>query len=96
MYVTAATNRLEMMDPEILRPGRVGGHICMGLSNTLLRKIPVTNSELWSSELAEFAKLCDRLSRADLSDMVYKAALNTIGKGADSSKFRIFKSHRRG
>ncbi|KAL8734178.1 MAG: hypothetical protein Q9166_001663 [cf. Caloplaca sp. 2 TL-2023] len=92
VYVIAATNRKEMIDPAILRPGRLGKQLYVGLPsaddrleilNTILRKIPIPDSDTWDQELAEFAKSCEGFSGADLGGVVHEAALEAIGNRVD-------------
>lgn len=91
IYVIAATNRPEMIDPAMLRPGRLGKHLQVWLPGaeerveilkTLLRKMPVRNED----DRAEFAKVAQELSNfsgADLSSLAYEAAQRAVEQGSD-------------
>ncbi|KAI4233763.1 MAG: hypothetical protein L6R40_006995 [Gallowayella cf. fulva] len=92
IYIIAATNRIEMIDPAIRRPGRIGDPYYVGLPsaddrveilNTLLRKTPVAESPSWGDELAIFAKSCDGFSGADLGGVVYEASMRAVHRDAE-------------
>lgn len=86
VYVIAATNRPDMIDPAMLRPGRLGKHLFVGLPEaeerveilrTLLRKMPAD-----ADALAEFGRGCEGFSGADLGSLVHEAAQHAIGVDA--------------
>lgn len=88
IYVIAATNRPEMIDPAMLRPGRLGKLLYVGLPGaderveiltTLLQKVP-----MMGQELGEFARRieCDKFSGADLSSLVQEAAQHAVERDA--------------
>lgn len=89
IYVIAATNRPEMIDPAMLRPGRLGKHLFVGLPGPLereeifktrLRGLPARHGD---SALTMFARDCVGFSGADLSQLVYEAAQGAVERGAD-------------
>ena len=91
IYIIAATNRREMIDPAIRRPGRLGSEYYVGLPssgdridilNTLLRKTPIAESKSWIHELADFATSCQGFSGADLDGVVRAAVMGAIRKDA--------------
>lgn len=76
IYVIAATNRPDIIDPAMLRPGRLETLLYVGLPGrierteilrALLRKKPI------DERLAEVATDCDGYSGADLGSLVRKA-----------------------
>ncbi|KAG7646922.1 AAA+ ATPase domain [Arabidopsis thaliana x Arabidopsis arenosa] len=80
VFVIGATNRPEMMDPAITRPGRFGKHIYIPLPNSvqrglilksLARKIPLDTSV----DLDAIARRCENFSGADLEALVIEAGL---------------------
>ncbi|KAL8700791.1 MAG: hypothetical protein Q9224_000805 [Gallowayella concinna] len=94
IYVIAATNRKEMIDPAITRPGRIGSCHYVGLPSaedrveilhTLLRDIPIADphSPVWRQELAMFARSCEGFSGADLGGVVYEATMKAAQMGAE-------------
>ncbi|KAF2433276.1 AAA-domain-containing protein [Tothia fuscella] len=89
IYIIAATNRPETIDPAMLRPGRLETLLFVGLPNpqdrvqilqTQLRKTPI------SMEIASFAgsESCAGFTGADLGSLVRKAGQNALKRGADS------------
>ncbi|KAF0984248.1 hypothetical protein FDP41_007425 [Naegleria fowleri] len=79
VFVIAATNRPDMIDPAMLRPGRLDKLLYVKLPNeqeriqvlkTIARKTPMSPNV----NLEEIAKLCENFSGADLSALVREAA----------------------
>ncbi|KAG2382667.1 hypothetical protein C9374_005247 [Naegleria lovaniensis] len=79
VFVIAATNRPDMIDPAMLRPGRLDKLLYVKLPNekeriqvlqTIARKTPMSPNV----NLDEIAKLCENFSGADLSALVREAA----------------------
>ncbi len=105
IYIIAATNRREMIDPAIRRPGRLGNEYYVGLPsasdridilNTLLRKTPVAESETWSHELAGFAESCEGFSGADLDGVVRAAVMGAIRNDALFLRMEDLREAKRG
>ncbi|KAL8904722.1 MAG: hypothetical protein Q9171_006945 [Xanthocarpia ochracea] len=105
IYIIAATNRREMIDPAIRRPGRLGSEHYVGLPSssdrveiltTLLRKTPIADSESWSHELAEFAMSCEGFSGADLDGVVRAAVMGAIRKDAHFLQIDDLKEAKKG
>lgn len=98
VYVIAATNRKDVIDPAMLRHGRLGSHIYVGLPGpdervevleTILRRQPLgTEGEESLEKLKMFAVTCDRFSGADLRSLVYKASLSAINRGSEVLEMR--------
>lgn len=92
IYVIGATNRPDVIDPAMLRPGRLGKHLYVGppgaderveILATLLAKMPVA-----SGDLAEFARAnCDKFSGADLSSLAHEAAQKAVERDAEVLEF---------
>jgi ribosome biogenesis ATPase len=89
IYIIAATNRPETIDPAMLRPGRLETLLFVGLPNpkdrvqilkTQLRKTPI------SLDIASFAELdlCHGFTGADLGSLVRKAGQNALKRGGDT------------
>jgi ribosome biogenesis ATPase len=81
IHILAATNRLDAIDGAMLRPGRFGTHIRVGLPSaegraaivrTLLRK-KATIDAAFPQALAGSAR-CGNFSGADLAGMIRKAS----------------------
>ncbi len=89
----AATNRLDMMDPAILRGGRFGKKINVDLPEIADRvdilKIHVRNTPLSGDvNLNDIAKLCSGFSGADLEDLVNEAVKLTIREIKSHPKYK--------
>lgn len=78
IYVIGATNRPDRIDKAILRPGRLGKHLFVGLPGeqerveilqTLSRNVLITCTE----EIAGIARRCQGFSGADLEDLLQEA-----------------------
>ena len=79
VFVIAATNRPDMIDPAMLRPGRLDKLLYVKLPNeqerisvlnTIARKTPMASDV----NLEEIARLCENFSGADLAALVREAA----------------------
>ena len=87
VYVIAATNRADMIDPAMLRPGRFGLHLEIGLPEpdgrvdimrALMRKVP--SGQLDGLEELVKSKQCERFSGADLSMLLNAAVQRAIAR----------------
>ncbi|KAK8191619.1 P-loop containing nucleoside triphosphate hydrolase protein [Phyllosticta capitalensis] len=85
IYVIAATNRPDMIDDAMLRPGRLETLLYVGLPAAnerveimaaLLRNTPIDNHH------AEYAQECDNFSGADLSSLVRKAGQTALARNS--------------
>lgn len=88
LIVFALTNRLDMIDPAILRPGRFGVHIKIDLPNTkgrheilLIHSKKLIDNNLLDStvDLAEIAKETENFTGAELELLVQNTIQHTIG-----------------
>ncbi|CAI5702467.1 hypothetical protein KXD40_003358 [Peronospora effusa] len=111
VIVIAATNRPEVLDPALCRPGRFDRHVYVGLPDTKGREaileVHCRNVRLDSEvNLSVIAKKCGQLgqrSGAQLASLVNEAALMAVRHGKTSIKLahfelamnRAFESQRR-
>ncbi|KAK3725086.1 Ribosome biogenesis ATPase rix7 [Vermiconidia calcicola] len=96
IWIIAATNRPDMIDEALLRPGRIGSSIFVDLPGaneradiltTLLRGKPVDNLE----EIAQIARdSCKNFSGADLEALWRAAGLCCISRGGNIVKVEDF------
>lgn len=93
IYVIAATNRPDMIDPAMLRPGRLETLLFVGLPNSderveILRTLMKRNLReaapaiQFTDEMAEVARACDGCTGADLEALLRRAGYCAIGRGA--------------
>ncbi|KAL2841082.1 P-loop containing nucleoside triphosphate hydrolase protein [Aspergillus pseudodeflectus] len=94
IYVIAATNRPDIIDPAMLRPGRLETLLFVNLPSpleraeilqTLVRKLPIEFSE----DLRRLAEECEGFSGADLTSLLRRAGYSAI-KRRDAIKFEDF------
>ncbi|KAI9662181.1 MAG: hypothetical protein M1829_006163, partial [Trizodia sp. TS-e1964] len=87
IYVIAATNRPDIIDPAMLRPGRLGTLLFVDLPSaeerveilrTLARRIPVL------VDIEGVAGRCDGFSGADLESLLRAAGIAALKRNADS------------
>ncbi|KAJ5637366.1 AAA domain-containing protein [Penicillium lividum] len=96
IYVIAATNRPDIIDPAMLRPGRLETLLFVNLPTalervdilkTLIRKLPIE----FSDELRTLAEECEGFSGADLGSLLRRAGYMAI-KRRDSIRIEDFRS----
>ncbi|KAJ5802361.1 AAA domain-containing protein [Penicillium pulvis] len=94
IYVIAATNRPDIIDPAMLRPGRLETLLFVNLPSplerveilqTLIRKLPIE----FNDELRRLAEECEGFSGADLGSLLRRAGYMAI-KRRDSIRFEDF------
>lgn len=93
VFVIAATNRPDMIDPAMLRPGRLDKALYVDLPNkqerksilqTLTRKTPLqANTDL--DKIASDER-CEGMSGADLAALVREAAVTSVRQAFYSGK----------
>ncbi|KIW67308.1 hypothetical protein PV04_06572 [Phialophora macrospora] len=92
IYVIAATNRPDIIDPAMLRPGRLDTLLYVGLPDaegrvdilrTLCRKV---TGMVFDDAVAAIAEACDGFSGADLESLVRRAGYNAIRRGVASGQ----------
>ena len=91
VYVIAATNRVDMIDPAMIRPGRFDKVLYVSLPSdaqrlsilqTLCRKTPCASSV--NLELISNDPRCKGFSGADLKGLVREASMSAVRKVFDS------------
>jgi ribosome biogenesis ATPase len=94
IYVIAATNRPDIIDPAMLRPGRLETLLFVNLPTplervdilqTLVRDLPIEFTE----DLRKLAEECEGFSGADLGSLLRRAGYSAI-KRRDTIKFVDF------
>ncbi|KAL4987564.1 P-loop containing nucleoside triphosphate hydrolase protein [Aspergillus falconensis] len=94
IYVIAATNRPDIIDPAMLRPGRLETLLFVNLPSplerveilqTLVRRLPIEFNE----DLRRLAEDCEGFSGADLTSLLRRAGYNAI-KRRDTIRFEDF------
>ncbi|KAJ5527865.1 AAA domain-containing protein [Penicillium frequentans] len=94
IYVIAATNRPDIIDPAMLRPGRLETLLFVNLPSplerveilqTLIRKLPIE----FNDEMRRLAEECEGFSGADLGSLLRRAGYMAI-KRRDSIRFEDF------
>lgn len=94
IYVIAATNRPDIIDPAMLRPGRLetllfvdlpGEEERVEILRTLSRRLPLD----FDDALVEVARKCDGFSGADLESLLRRAGYSAI-KRSDNIKVEDF------
>ncbi len=93
--IVAATNRIDLLDPALLRPGRFDRIIEIPLPDIEGRmeilKIHSRNMKLENVDFEEFAKMTDGLSGADLKAIVTEAGMFVIRRKGKSVTMQDFK-----
>lgn len=91
MIVFAMTNRLDQLDPAVLRPGRFGINLYVGLPDAQGRveilkihsKSLIDNNMLESVDFEKLSELTDSFTGAELESVVQKTVQYTLGKQID-------------
>jgi transitional endoplasmic reticulum ATPase len=88
VVVIAATNRPDMVDPALLRPGRFDRQILVPAPNEKARleilKVHTKNMPLEKVDLKEIAKKTEGFTGADLEALVREAAMNSLRENIKS------------
>ncbi|CAJ1970709.1 unnamed protein product [Sphenostylis stenocarpa] len=93
VFVIGATNRPEVMDRAVLRPGRFGKHLYVPLPNAdqrvlILKALARKKAVDASVDLSAIARMeaCENLSGADLAALINEAAMAALEEtGCDTS-----------
>lgn len=87
-FVVAATSRPDLIDPAVIRPGRIDTHVFCGLPSTLERSDAVKctfndklGMQLTQSEIDELTAKTDGFSYADISLVAHKLQMASRAKG---------------
>jgi cell division protease FtsH len=89
IMVLAATNRKDMLDPALLRPGRFDRHIHISLPDKYSREqilqlyLEEKKRREKSINITTIAELTDGFSGADLKNLINEAAILTARRGGD-------------
>ena len=92
IYVIAATNRPDIIDPAMMRPGRLDTLLYVGLPDaegrvdilrTLCTKV---TGMMFDESVADIARACTGFSGADLESLVRRAGYNAIRRGGASGQ----------
>lgn len=86
VVVIAATNRIELLDPALLRSGRFDRHIHVQLPTLKEReqilKLHAAKIKVGEFDFTAVAKVCIQMSGADLANVMNQAALIALNKGS--------------
>ena len=87
--IIAATNRIDILDPALLRPGRFDRIIEIPMPSAAgrLKILEIHSQKMKKDEdvdLAEIVKVTDEASGADLNAIVVEAGMNALRRGASS------------
>ncbi|NPA22531.1 MAG: CDC48 family AAA ATPase [Candidatus Micrarchaeota archaeon] len=90
VLVIGATNRLDMIDPALLRPGRFDKQIEVGIPDEKARleifKVHTRNMPLEKDvDLEELAKITEGFTGADIADVVRTAAMTALREAVKSA-----------
>jgi transitional endoplasmic reticulum ATPase len=92
VVVIAATNRPDIIDPAVLRPGRFDRHIMVPPPDEKARleilKVHTGNMPLKSVDLKEMAKLTDGFSGADLDSLCREAGMNALREDVKANEVK--------
>ncbi|KAK5080852.1 Ribosome biogenesis ATPase rix7 [Exophiala xenobiotica] len=92
IYIVAATNRPDIIDPAMLRPGRLETLLYVGLPGTndrveILRTLTKRlRSFAWTDAMNKIAQDCVRFSGADLESLVRQASFAAIERCAPNGE----------
>ncbi|KAI5370858.1 putative AAA+ ATPase domain, ATPase, AAA-type, core, AAA ATPase, AAA+ lid domain-containing protein [Septoria linicola] len=86
IYIIAATNRPDMIDDAMLRPGRLGTQLFVDLPGTeervdILRALLKDKPCDFSTQIADLARQCEEFSGADLGALLQLAVQSAIRRG---------------
>jgi transitional endoplasmic reticulum ATPase len=88
VIVLCATSRMDLLDPAVLRPGRIDQHVKLSLPDEKARleiltyktmNMPMKNRDF----LSEIAKITDGYSGSQLENLCREAAMNCIRRGEE-------------
>jgi transitional endoplasmic reticulum ATPase len=83
--VIAATNRIDLVDPSVLRPGRFGVQVNIPMPSYVDRleifSIELRDTDLRQASLERLAERCDRFSGADIHSVCVQAKMSALRRG---------------
>ena len=93
VVVIAATNRPDIIDPAVLRPGRFDRHIMVPPPDEKARleilKVHTGGMPLKSVDLKEIAKITDGFSGADLDSLCRESAMTALREDKKASEVKM-------
>mgnify|MGYP001615509136 FL=1 len=93
VVVIAATNRPDMVDPALLRPGRIDRFVLVPAPDEKARleifKVHAKNMPLKSVDLKELAKKAESFSGADIEAVCREAAMNALREDEKAKEVRM-------
>ncbi|MAF49602.1 MAG: AAA family ATPase [Rhodospirillales bacterium] len=85
VMVIAATNRIDLVDPSVLRPGRFGVQVNIPMPSYVDRleifSIELRDTDLRQASLERLAERCDRFSGADIHSVCVQAKMSALRRG---------------
>lgn len=85
VMVIAATNRMDLVDPSVLRPGRFGVHVYIPMPSFVDRlnifTIELRDTDLRQASLERLAERCETFSGADIHSVCIQAKMNALRRG---------------
>jgi peroxin-1 len=82
VYILAASSRPDIIDPALLRPGRIDKHIYCDFPDLEERleilQVYTRSAELQDIDLKEYAKKCEGFSGADLNALIKNSLIKVI------------------
>ena len=96
IYVIAATNRPDIIDPAMLRPGRLETLLFVDLPKEaerveILETMMCSRKMEWTDGMVDVARGCEGFSGADLESLLRKAAQETLKRDDDRIRLEDFK-----
>lgn len=87
IYIIAATNRPDIIDPAMLRPGRLDTPLFVGLPG-LEERVEILRALIHKAPMidvghAQIARICHNYSGADLSNLLRKAGQTALRRDSD-------------
>lgn len=90
VLIMAATNRKDILDPALLRPGRFDRHIHISLPDKYSREqilqLYLRKKKFTNINISIVAELTDGFSGADLKNLINEAAILTVRRGGKKIK----------
>lgn len=95
IYIIAATNRPDMIDEAMLRPGRLGTQLFVDLPGAeervdILRALTRDKPCEYSAQIQDLARECEEFSGADLGALLQQAVQNAIRRGRVRLEYEDF------
>ncbi|KAM3579502.1 hypothetical protein VKS41_007958 [Umbelopsis sp. WA50703] len=94
VLIVAATNRVQVIDPAIVRPGRIDEHIGIPIPGALERKVILQGlsanipMSISADDLAQLAERLEGWTGSDIDNLCREAALIALRENIDSDKVK--------